>query len=41
VTTDERARAAVPYIADGDHVFRATAIGEHAFRKPSAPSPTD
>lgn len=25
----------------GDYVFRATAIGEHAFRRPSTPAPDE
>jgi hypothetical protein len=32
---------AIPAIASGDYVYRATAIGEHAFSKPSTSTPSD
>ena len=33
VVTDERTDAAIVALCDGDHVFRATALGEHAFKR--------
>lgn len=36
VATDCTTDAAIPALCDGDYVFRATAIGEHAFRPRAA-----
>lgn len=40
VVTDARTCEAVPSLADDDIVYRATALGEHAF-KPSTLAPAD